>query len=260
MTEGIPSAWMKINSLNSHNFIITSTAAGWTWLFPTEQICFAFRTIWSGQDEIFMILLLISSHSSFILFKANILWGKDNFFQDQKISSYLCLLFHLKAWLLRKGLHWKRKRAEQVIRIWGGSKTCLHFQLNQIWLYAICIIYNRSYIKYVCWTMGTFFRFGWWELGSQANMQLLWPWPTGNRFDIWQEMTKSDIEGNSFTELQLCSQWKFHSKCVKCVKCVIWNVKKRNMYVKFNFFRQNLTVSVKTNYAMPWMKIIWLCF
>ena len=36
--------------------------------------------------------------------------------------------------------------------------------------------------------MGTFFRFGWWELGSQANMQLLWPWPTGNRFDIWQEM------------------------------------------------------------------------
>ena len=132
MTKGIPSAWIRIISLNSHNLIITSTAAGWTWLFPAEQICFAFRTIWSGQDVIFMMLLLISSQSSFSLFKANILWGKDNFFRDQKISCYLCSLFHLKAWLLRKGLHWKRKRPEQVIRIWGGSKTCLHFKLNII--------------------------------------------------------------------------------------------------------------------------------
>ena len=92
MTKGVPSAWIKIISLNSHNLIITSTAAGWTWLFPAEQICFAFRTIWSGQDVIFMMLLLISSQSSCNLFKANLLWGKNNFFRDQKISLSLIII------------------------------------------------------------------------------------------------------------------------------------------------------------------------
>ena len=145
--KGYPLCLNNFFSFNSHNLIITSTNACWTWLFPVGQLCFAFRTIWNGQDEIFKATLFISSHSSISLFKANILWGKDNFFRDQKISCYLCSLFHLKAWLLRKGLHWKRRRAEQVIRIWGGSKTCLHLRPNQIYLYAL---YVYNHILYKC--------------------------------------------------------------------------------------------------------------
>ena len=74
--KGDPFGLNNFFSFNSHNLIITSTAAGWTWLFPAEQICFAFRTIWSSQDVIFT-MLLISSQTSFSLFKANILSGKN---------------------------------------------------------------------------------------------------------------------------------------------------------------------------------------
>ena len=75
--KGDPFGLNNFFSFNSHNLIITSTAAGWTWLFPAEHISFAFRTIWSGQDGIFMAMLLISSQTSFSLFKANILSGKN---------------------------------------------------------------------------------------------------------------------------------------------------------------------------------------
>ena len=80
---------------------------GWTWLLAGKSFLFR-REIQEKTGA-----LLKSSIQRLILFAANFLRQELRFFCFYPNFS------NLKAWLLRNGLHWKKRRPRQVIRIWG---------------------------------------------------------------------------------------------------------------------------------------------
>ena len=117
--------WDSNNPIWEKYFQTISTGWTWiifgitaTWLFVEKHLIFRWRNVWM-QDSI-IGALLASWSRSFILFQANCLQGC-------KCNLFLLVLRrrHLKAWFLRKGRHWKRRRPAQKIWICIGGTSLL---------------------------------------------------------------------------------------------------------------------------------------
>ena len=84
---------------------------GFGWLLMAGLDCWLGKVSFSEGKSKKRLELCLNPLSSVWSFLRQISWARNFCFYPN--------FSNLKAWLLRNGLHWKKRRPRQVIRIWG---------------------------------------------------------------------------------------------------------------------------------------------